>query len=135
VGEHIFRECICGVLGGRTRVLVTHQVSLTLPEADYVVIMGRDGTIVEQGSRAELQGRAADLLERYGVLMEEEGEGKEEEEGVEEGVDVEGKGRAKPGAAHGAGGQERQGKELIKEEEREEGSLKLAVYWAYFVAM
>ena len=26
VGEHIFTECICGVLKGKTRLLVTHQV-------------------------------------------------------------------------------------------------------------
>jgi ABC-type dipeptide/oligopeptide/nickel transport system ATPase component len=30
-------------------VLVTHQVALTLPKADYIVVMGKDGSIVEQG--------------------------------------------------------------------------------------
>lgn len=59
VGEHIFRDCISdsGALAGTTRVLVTHQVALTLPQADQVVIMGKDGTILEQGPRAMLQVR------------------------------------------------------------------------------
>lgn len=57
VGEHIFRDCIAdpGALAGRTRVLVTHQVALTLPQADYVVIMDKHGGILEQGSREALQ--------------------------------------------------------------------------------
>lgn len=32
-----------------------HQVALTLPQAHWVVIMARDGSILEQGSRETLQ--------------------------------------------------------------------------------
>lgn len=33
----------------------TIQVALTLPQADWVVIMAKDGSILEQGSRETLQ--------------------------------------------------------------------------------
>jgi ABC-type nitrate/sulfonate/bicarbonate transport system ATPase subunit len=28
VGRHIFEDCICGELAGKTRLLVTHQVQV-----------------------------------------------------------------------------------------------------------
>ncbi len=28
VGRHLFDECICGLLGSRTRILVTHQLQV-----------------------------------------------------------------------------------------------------------
>lgn len=40
VGEHIFRHLICGFLSGRTRVLVTHQLSMVLGKADTVLCLG-----------------------------------------------------------------------------------------------
>lgn len=59
---------------------------MTLPQADYVVIMGKDGTILEQGPRATLQDSAADILARYGVVSaagsSSEEEGEEESGGV-----------------------------------------------------
>lgn len=126
-------HCICGALRGKTRVLVTHQVALTLPRADYVIIMDK-GAIVEQGSRAELQDRAAALLERYGV-----GEGGEEE-GTEGGAsgheqkDTDKAGEKQGGTKEQEDGddrqrQQREGTRLIREEEREEGRLKLRVYF------
>ncbi|KNC51636.1 multidrug resistance-associated protein 1 [Thecamonas trahens ATCC 50062] len=54
-GVAIFRDCIVGSLRTRTRVLVTHQLSL-LRHADQVVFMGDDklGTIAAVGSFDEL---------------------------------------------------------------------------------
>ena len=47
VGAHIFQTCICGLLAGRTRILVTHQMQY-LPAADWVVVM-EAGRISHQG--------------------------------------------------------------------------------------
>jgi hypothetical protein len=121
-------------------------VTLTLPQADWVVIMGKDGTILEQGPRATLQDSAADVLARYGVAAagEEEGEG-------------DGNGRA-PSAADAAAGsvdeaarppqaqvppppeapQQQEGESkgrLVSEEGRAKGALTLATYRAYVLAM
>ncbi|KAL7748869.1 Transporter of the ATP-binding cassette (ABC) [Sorochytrium milnesiophthora] len=48
---HIFDNCIAGpkaLLAGRTRVLVTHNIGLTAPSADWIVFM-KDGAAVAQG--------------------------------------------------------------------------------------
>ena len=41
VGEHIFRHLICGFLKERTRILVTHNIPLAIPESDVVVYVNR----------------------------------------------------------------------------------------------
>jgi ABC-type multidrug transport system fused ATPase/permease subunit len=38
VGRHLFDDCICGFLEGKTRVLVTHQLQY-LHTADDIVIL------------------------------------------------------------------------------------------------
>jgi len=37
VGRHLFDECICGLLGDRTRVLVTHQLQVKCSRAACMV--------------------------------------------------------------------------------------------------
>ena len=39
VGAHIFESCVLGFLRGRTRLLVTHSVALTISRADTVLVM------------------------------------------------------------------------------------------------
>ncbi|CAL9765942.1 unnamed protein product [Musa acuminata subsp. burmannicoides] len=51
-GSEIFKECIRGVLKGKTIVLVTHQVDF-LHNVDLVLVM-RDGAIVQSGKYDEL---------------------------------------------------------------------------------
>lgn len=49
VGEHIFRNLICGFLKSRTRLLVTHQLALVLSKADTVLCLrpaGLTGPVV-----------------------------------------------------------------------------------------
>jgi hypothetical protein len=54
VSKYLFDECICGVLRGKTRVLVTHQLQyLNKPEVNHIIVI-KDNTVVEQGSFAEL---------------------------------------------------------------------------------
>lgn len=55
VGKHIFEQALVGELGfGRTRVLVTHHVSLCEYRARYVVELG-DGTVAHAGTRDQLR--------------------------------------------------------------------------------
>lgn len=53
VGQHLFSQCIAGQLGGKTRVLVTHQLQF-LAQADRIVVMER-GRVAHWGTFAELQ--------------------------------------------------------------------------------
>jgi ABC-type bacteriocin/lantibiotic exporter with double-glycine peptidase domain len=55
VAEHIVRNCLLsGPLGGRTRIIGTHQLDL-LRYADWVIVMekaGYEGRIAQQGTYA-----------------------------------------------------------------------------------
>ncbi|KAH3763070.1 multidrug resistance-associated protein 1 [Pelomyxa schiedti] len=51
-GEKIFTNCICGLLKGKTRIFVTHQLQY-LNRADVIFVM-KQGTIVEAGTFEEL---------------------------------------------------------------------------------
>ena len=48
VSAHIVDNCLRGLLEGRTRVLVTHSVALTIAHADHVVVM-EGGRVVASG--------------------------------------------------------------------------------------
>ncbi|KPA78916.1 putative mitochondrial ATP-binding cassette protein subfamily C, member 5, putative (ABCC5) [Leptomonas pyrrhocoris] len=50
VGERVMRECVCGALAHKTRVLATHQVSAAA-YADYVVLL-EEGRVAFQGTYA-----------------------------------------------------------------------------------
>ncbi|CAM70482.1 ATP-binding cassette protein subfamily C, member 6 [Leishmania infantum JPCM5] len=50
VGERVMRECVCGALAGKTRVLATHQVSAAA-YADLVVLL-EEGRVAFQGNYA-----------------------------------------------------------------------------------
>ncbi|CAN0420445.1 unnamed protein product, partial [Hapterophycus canaliculatus] len=53
VGKHIFDKCIrkvCRVLKMKTVVLVTHQVNMSAPYADKIIVLDEGGTIKEQGT-------------------------------------------------------------------------------------
>ena len=43
MGDHIFRHLICDFLSDRTRILVSHQLTLTLSKADLVVVLDGSG--------------------------------------------------------------------------------------------
>ncbi|XP_071043193.1 multidrug resistance-associated protein 1 isoform X2 [Parasteatoda tepidariorum] len=68
VGKHIFEEVIGpkGVLKKKTRILVTHRISV-LPEVDTIVVL-QNGKVSEIGSYSELlakKGAFADFLIQY----------------------------------------------------------------------
>nr|KAJ3419613.1 Multidrug resistance-associated protein 1 [Polyrhizophydium stewartii] len=55
VGKKVFDDAICGVLRGKTVILVTHQLHL-LPKVDMVVVIN-EGRVVETGAFRELMAR------------------------------------------------------------------------------
>ncbi|KAK7199248.1 pentamidine resistance protein 1 [Novymonas esmeraldas] len=66
VGERVMRECVCGALAGKTRVLATHQVHVAR-DADHVVVLAADGRIAFQGTREEYyQDHLARQLSEHG---------------------------------------------------------------------
>jgi ABC-type multidrug transport system fused ATPase/permease subunit len=81
----IVKKCLKGdLLRGRTVLLVTHNVALTTPVADFVVSMGTDGRIISQGSPAtvviEDQALAEQIAhEAEAIELEEELEDQTEE--------------------------------------------------------
>ncbi|KPA78917.1 putative mitochondrial p-glycoprotein e [Leptomonas pyrrhocoris] len=50
VGERVMRECVCGALAHKTRVLATHQVHVAR-DADYVVVLSAGGRVAFHGTR------------------------------------------------------------------------------------
>ncbi|KAJ3320038.1 hypothetical protein HDU76_000399, partial [Blyttiomyces sp. JEL0837] len=46
--KHLFDFAICGLLNGRTRILVTHATHVVLPKADHVVVMN-SGEVLAEG--------------------------------------------------------------------------------------
>lgn len=56
VAKYLIDKVLCGnLLNGRTVILVTHQIAIATPVADFIVIMDA-GKIVQKGSFDELKG-------------------------------------------------------------------------------
>lgn len=72
VGRTVFHECILGTLHGKTRVLVTQALHF-LPQVDHVIVVD-EGTVVEQGSYAQLY-RANGHLRKLVDAMEKSSKG------------------------------------------------------------
>ena len=61
VGRHLFDSCMCDLLAGKTRILVTHQLHY-LAAADLVAVV-KGGSISDIGSYHELVSRGVDFHE------------------------------------------------------------------------
>ncbi|KAJ3089424.1 hypothetical protein HK102_006441, partial [Quaeritorhiza haematococci] len=60
--QHLFTQCILGIMADRTRLLVSHAVQLVCPRADHIVLF-KGGQVAAQGSLTELlQNAAAETL-------------------------------------------------------------------------
>ncbi|KAI0819311.1 multidrug resistance-associated ABC transporter [Trametes gibbosa] len=70
-GRWIVDHCFKGeLLRGRTIILVSHNVALTRPIADFVVVLGTDGRIASQGSFDKTLQDGVELLNE--LVLEEE---------------------------------------------------------------
>lgn len=70
VGAQIVERCILGLLRGKTRVLVTHQLHYTRA-ADKIVVMGTGGVIATQGTFSELMSMDESTLAGLGEAVKE----------------------------------------------------------------
>ena len=110
VAKHLFDRCITdpAVLGRKTRVLVTHQVALTLPKADWVVVLGSGGVVLEQGSPDALRGDKGthlnELLRAVGKEHSDEGDNGDVGDVGDTGDEATGRGGGGGGGGGGKGG-------------------------------
>lgn len=121
VGHHLLEKCICGLMAGKTRILVTHQLHV-LAKADRIFCM-REGVIVEQGTYEELlsdKGNFARLIDKFCGNDETKKENEDEKKPVEISKDKKKKSRRDKG--------------LMMLEERATGSVAWAVYKEYINA-
>ncbi|XP_057868476.1 ABC transporter C family member 14 [Cryptomeria japonica] len=143
-GSEIYKECVRGALGQKTILLVTHQVDF-LHAADLILVM-RDGMIVQSGKYNELMGLGTDfeaLVAAHEDAMGSVETGnassvhaneKEPEMVPEEQVDQI---KSKPDTAAQAQPYESAPKaskgtsKIVEDEQRETGHVSWKVYWLY----
>ena len=140
-GRHLYEHAITGELcQGRTRILVTHHVTLSLPRTDYLVVLEDGGTKLA-GTVDELRPYITDILEE-----EHQHEAREvDDEAVvedpalsaEDGENLQrilsNKSRRKSSIVHGDPGLTKREppKKFVEDEKRETGSIKLQIYREY----
>lgn len=131
VAKHILTQCLTGpLLRGRTVILVTHQVALTLPAADQIVVIGAEGRVLLQGRPNEAAGSRSPEMAAFvaqhalapGSMAEGNGGGEAEEDG-EAAADAATLIRKKG-----------EGTRVVAAEQKAEGRIKLRVYSAYIAA-
>ncbi|KAG6887018.1 hypothetical protein C0995_002341, partial [Termitomyces sp. Mi166 len=133
------------LLRGRTVILVTHHVDLVLPVAQYVVRM-LDGRIDMQGSVKDLRARGVlEEIQHESAVNVAEAEVKEQEqEALVETPDEDGEMQeleesSESGNANGTEGEgerkeRKKPRKLVKDEHREVGGVKWAIYQSYLKA-
>ena len=142
VGQHLFAKAIKGTISkGTTRVLVTHHVHF-LPKCDHVIVIHK-GRIQHEGTYDELVGKGVDFA---GAIDVKEHQNKAVEDStatvekqaetalVESANSQSDRNISKtPSAQENAekAAAKKNGETLIKEEEREEGSVGSAAYIKY----
>ena len=156
VGAHLWEHCVKGVMGGKTRVMVTHALQY-LPECDLVLVMD-GGKIVERGTYEDLMADAgkapvlAGLVNTYAdnkagleakvaaaaVDTSESGSGSGSDSGEDEADKKSGSESGNDSGDEAADKEEPESsgnkKELTGEEKRGEGSVKFNTLMKYFRA-
>ncbi|KAJ3053869.1 hypothetical protein HK097_003202 [Rhizophlyctis rosea] len=126
--KHLFKECILGLMKGRTRVLVSHSIGLVAGRADLICAMN-DGEITAKGSAREVarafeEGGKEGDREIVAALLASaearEGSSSEDEESEKE----------KEKKEKGVG----EGTKLVEEEGMAQGAVGWGIYWTYFKA-
>ncbi|XP_043712376.1 ABC transporter C family member 3-like [Telopea speciosissima] len=142
-GNHLFKECLLGILGSKTVIYVTHQVEF-LPSADLILVM-RDGRITQAGKYKKILSSGTDFIGLVGthkkalavlnsikcgtatdnlVIGEEEGIMLCNEKNIQEDEERETKNDQTEKLVQSEG-------QLVQEEKREKGGVGLSVYWKY----
>ncbi|ORX96337.1 P-loop containing nucleoside triphosphate hydrolase protein [Basidiobolus meristosporus CBS 931.73] len=121
--KHLFQKCIMGkLMKGRTRILVTHAVSLCMNGASLIVLL-EQGAVTAQGKPEDLLSKG--LLDQE-LLLEHE---VEKNQGYEE--TDQGKPKAATDTSKKSRTKQAKGGKLITEETMARGSIKLQIYGSY----
>ncbi|TPX33242.1 hypothetical protein SmJEL517_g03868 [Synchytrium microbalum] len=128
--RHLFKETICGLLAGRTVVLVSHALPVVLPSANFVVVMDF-GRVVATGTPSQVlsNARAQHILGAEANLIDLDYDDSKEAVMIES---------AKP--KFGAGisqvslTQLNPPSRLVEEERKDSGAVRWAVYACYLAA-
>ncbi|KAI8353036.1 P-loop containing nucleoside triphosphate hydrolase protein [Mortierella sp. GBAus27b] len=153
VGKAIFEKVIGprGLLAGKTRVLVTHQIKY-LAQSNSIVML-REGKIVEQGTYQDLLKKKGDvyqLVTEFGKNEQHHHDNQEGSSTSSEREDATSTRRGSIASTSSTGTLRRRSTEsteepndakdtnkkdtknnIIVEEERNQGSVNIAIYWAY----
>ncbi|XP_042486689.1 ABC transporter C family member 3-like, partial [Macadamia integrifolia] len=145
-GNHLFKECLLGILSSKTIIYVTHQVEF-LTSADLILVM-RDGRITQIGKHKDILSSGTDFMELVGAHKkaladlnsvkcevaldnlsnsEEDGNMLYKEIHIQDDEENEPK-NYKVEKVVGPEGQ------LVQEEKRENGGVSLSTYWTYITA-
>lgn len=152
VAQRVFHDCIVDYLGEKTRLLVTNQLQVCLPHCDTVVALGRDGSVIEQGSYTEVmkdeQGEVRRLMAELQTNDENDSKKKNEnndalrvnegetngETTIETAKSFDTTGTNQSQEAQGEAATNNKNTGLVTKEEREVGSVKARIYFQYLQA-
>lgn len=135
VGRQIFEKCISGpICKGRTRILVTHHVTLVEPITKYLVELG-EGTILHSGLTSDLaEDGTLELIKSHEQsqpelhVVDSSGEPtavNSEEVSVEEAMDIEENANTLQKVPS------KTAKKFVEDEAREKGNVKARVYGTF----
>ncbi|KAH7890193.1 P-loop containing nucleoside triphosphate hydrolase protein [Phlebopus sp. FC_14] len=124
VGRNVFNNCIKKALKGKTRLLVTHQLQY-LNQVDHIIVVSQ-GAIVEQGSFNELVARNGELTR---LLSEVQAFAEDSDEQTKDD-----KRKSTPAKA-AAPKKPETPDQTIAVEERNQGAVGAATWWAYLKAI
>eukprot|EP01135_Chromosphaera_perkinsii_P000783 Nk52_evm71s151 gene=Nk52_evmTU71s151 len=133
VGKALFENCMLGMLKNKTRILVSHQIGLVLPQSDKIVMM-KDGAIIEQGTFKELSAIKSSELNR---LMESVGTSDDKDESEEEIEEMKLKQKTDALDIENVIAKTEENRVkgmLIDEEHRETGKINTQIYFTYAAA-
>jgi ABC-type multidrug transport system fused ATPase/permease subunit len=136
VGRHIFEKCLTGELGaGRTRILVTHHVSLVEPRTKYLVELG-DGRVLHAGLVTELQedGVLAQIKSHEPAVAsqnpDDQATAVNSDDSADEAVEPQGEDEA-DGNTLKKVTSKTVARKFVEDEKREEGAIKRHIYATY----
>jgi ABC-type multidrug transport system fused ATPase/permease subunit len=133
VGREIYDNALMGELSeGRTRILVTHHVSLCLPRAKYAVSLSSQGTLKHAGLVEEL--KKSGSFEEMLKAEQEENTSQATTDGDSSETTANGKTSGPAAKPVGSKDPKTIPKKLVDDEHRESGSVKKSVYMDYLKA-
>ncbi|KAG7878989.1 hypothetical protein KL937_003402 [Ogataea polymorpha] len=129
---HIYEHCINGeLMKGRTCILVSHNVSLTVKEADFVVMMD-NGRIKAQGSLDELMQEGLLNEDVVKSVLQSRSASTANLAALDDNSQISSEAIAEGLAKRTQKPEQSKKSKLIEDETKSDGSVKPEIYYAYF---